>query len=634
MKTALLKKTNFQTKLSAVLITSCGIALVATLLTVLWRDYIEQREHIRQGQLVETTLLRESLTRNNEIINGPEILEVISRSSYPCIVQTGETNFANNRPLKGFPVEMPLFSQTSGKITTFAPEPTFSDFVLSQFFSYLTLLAFGLLTAYLLHRRFRRLVVTPLSDLASTAASITKDRDMSRRAPKHNEDEVGQLADVFNAMLDCVQQREDELQRTRKEIEEQVHLRTQELTIANAQLLKENQERAALEAQLQQTVKMEAIGKLAGGVAHDFNNILTVILGHTTLLKSPVPDSLREKSVNEIEKAAQRASQLTQQLLAFSRRQHFQKRPIDINAQLQDTSKMLQRLVGDTITMAMHLDPALPFAQADPNAVGQIIMNLIINARDAMNGKGALMLSTSVQRLQRNEIPHGYYACLEVKDTGCGMSPETLQHVFEPFFTTKPVGKGTGLGLATTYGIVRQHDGWIDVESVEGKGTTFRVYLPLCEEQNLPKEQTKEVEVVRGGTETILVVEDEEPVRCLVAYVLRRYGYKVIEAQHAKQALSLWEKHHKEIDLLFTDMIMPEGISGKELAKRLIHSKPTLPVIIASGYSEELIASKKGGINYQYVAKPFDTTSIAALIRNTLDAQKEAQKPTEELVAA
>ena len=388
-------------------------------------------------------------------------------------------------------------------------------------------------------------------------------------------------------------------------------------------------EHKRLEDQLRQAQKMEAVGQLAGGVAHDFNNILAAILMNLGLVQSEhaLPPGLAA-SLQEIEAEATRAANLTRQLLLFSRRQVMQLKPLDLNAVLDNLLKMLRRLLGENITLEFHAKTCLPSIEADAVMMEQVVMNLSVNARDAMPQGGRLTLSTGLAEFAREaarvntEARPGRYVCLTVADTGCGMDEATLKRMFEPFFTTKDVGKGTGLGLATVYGIVKQHQGWTDVASTPGQGTTFRVFLPALTDRapadsagppHLPTEK---------GHETILLVEDEPSVRKLVGICLRRNGYQVLEAAKGTEALDLWQEHRQKVDLLFSDMVMPEGMTGLELAQRLRLEKPDLKVVISSGYNVEML-SQNAPANQRvtYLSKPYQLATLASEVRQCLDEE-------------
>jgi len=388
-------------------------------------------------------------------------------------------------------------------------------------------------------------------------------------------------------------------------------------------------ERLMLEAQLRQSQKMESVGQLAAGVAHDINNILTVIQGHAGLLLNAVPpgdDSTR--SIKQISAASERAASFIRQLLTFSRKQIFRSKIIDLNAVLQNLKGMLPRLIGEDITLETHCEPNLPCIQADTGMVEQIVMNLAVNARDAMPKGGRLAIATSAAEIedaylrQHPEAQVGWFVCLTVSDTGCGMEPKVLQRIFEPFFTTKEVGKGTGLGLATVYGVVKQHHGWIEVQSEVGAGTTFKVFLPVAGKAgDGPADHplVKPSEAIRGGNETILLVEDEVGLLELLREILQQYQYRILVATSGVEALRVWDQYEGRVDLVLTDMIMPGGMTGGDLAAELKKRKPELKVIYASGYSSALTGKEFTQGENIFLAKPYQTSQVARLIRDTLD---------------
>jgi PAS domain S-box-containing protein len=384
-------------------------------------------------------------------------------------------------------------------------------------------------------------------------------------------------------------------------------------------------ERKQLEEQLRQSQKMEAFGQLAGGIAHDFNNLLTIIQGNVALLQEPLnPD--QAGSLVEIAKAAERAANLTRQLLTFSRRQLFQPKPLDLNEVVANTSKMLQRIIGEHIGLETHFAPGGAPIKADRTMMEQILINLAVNSRDAMPKGGRLVIQTaavvvSQADAQANpEARPGSFIRLKVTDTGCGIAPEAMERIFEPFFTTKEIGKGTGLGLATVFGIVAQHHGWIEVESKLNSGTTFHIYLPCLAESDKSQTEFSRAPDVRGGNETILLVEDEAPVRSLARTVLEQKGYHIIEADSGLSALELWQQHRDAIDLLLTDMVMPGGISGQELAGRLLSEKPGLKVIYNSGYTDEMLGENSPlRDNPNFMEKPFGPHKLLKQVRDCLD---------------
>lgn len=384
-----------------------------------------------------------------------------------------------------------------------------------------------------------------------------------------------------------------------------------------------------LEDRLRQSQKLEAIGQLAGGVAHDFNNILTVIQGHASVLlgKQALPEGILD-SLKEILLAAERAANLTRQLLAFGRRQVIQRTNLDMNEVVDHMSKMLRRILGEDITLEVQSSSSLPLIHADAGMIEQVILNLAVNSRDAMPKGGRLTIQTSALNVDEEyvrRIPEasvGPAVCLRVSDTGCGISPANLPHIFEPFFTTKELGKGTGLGLATVYGIIKQHQGWVEIQSAEGQGTTFRVYLSGVIAAAGEKEKKTDEIKIQGGTERILIVEDEKPLRELVKVILERYGYKTWTAHSGHEALLIWERQGGEIDLLFTDLVMPEGMTGRELAMRLRSERPNLKVIFTTGYSRDAVGESsilEGGS--LFLQKPYRPSILAKTIRDCLDAR-------------
>jgi CheY-like chemotaxis protein len=378
---------------------------------------------------------------------------------------------------------------------------------------------------------------------------------------------------------------------------------------------------------------MESVGQLAAGVAHDINNILTVIQGHAGLLLNITPpgaDSFR--SLKQISAASERAASFVRQLLTFSRKQIFRSKILDLNTVLQNLGNMLPQMLGEDISLETRCQPNLPHIEADTGMIEQIIMNLAVNSRDAMPKGGKLLIATSAIEIgaaytrQHPEARPGWFVCLTVTDTGSGMDHKVLQRLFEPFFTTKDVGKGTGLGLATIYGIVKQHQGWIEVQSEMGVGSTFKVFLPVASEtRNTPITPAVEPRPAQGGEETILVVEDETGLLELVRNVLQGYHYRVMAASSGVEALRVWDEHNGRVDLLLTDMIMPGGMTGNDLAAKLRKQKPGLKVIYTSGYSSELMGKDSGANNTTFLAKPYLPLQLAQAVRKCLDAPPESK---------
>jgi PAS domain S-box-containing protein len=387
-------------------------------------------------------------------------------------------------------------------------------------------------------------------------------------------------------------------------------------------------ERLSLEAQLRHSQKLESIGQLAAGVAHDFNNILTIIQGHShRLLARCGGDPAFSRPLKELGDAARRGASLTQQLLTFSRKQRMQPRVLDFNAVIANMSDMLQRLIGDDVALECAADPALPAIEADTGMLEQVVMNLSVNARDALPKGGRLVISTSAVDIDEEFVSHhpearpGRFVCLSVADNGCGMTKDTLNRIFEPFFTTKEVGKGTGLGLATVYGIVQQHQGWVDVSSELTVGTTFRIYFPVTDKKiPVPAVKSQGKPAVKGGNETILLVEDEPILRELARVILGDLAYRVLEAGTGAEAVKLFEECDGQVDLLLTDMVMPEGMTGRELAEKLRCRKPALKVVFTSGYSSDIMGGETAVRGeYKFLQKPYTPPLLAKMVRECLD---------------
>jgi len=385
-------------------------------------------------------------------------------------------------------------------------------------------------------------------------------------------------------------------------------------------------DRRRLEDQLRQSQKMEAVGRLAGGIAHDFYNLLTAILGYSKLLLTrpdPTPDWRQE--IQEIQAAAQRAAGLTHQLLAFGRRQVLVPEILDLGVVVSDMTRMLQRMVGETVTLRDVISPGRGMVKADRSQIEQVLMNLAVNARDAMPDGGTLTIEVGDATLDaeyENSHPGsraGAHVMLSVRDTGTGMDTTTRSHLFEPFFTTKEIGKGTGLGLATVYGIVKQSGGYIGVDSRPGEGTVFQVFLPRVAAPDAAQEPLPPVGAAPSGSETILVVEDDRAVRLLVREILEGAGYQVLEAHGGQEALRLARDHDGPIHLLLADVIMP-GMSGREVSDRLAAIRPGVPTLYMSGYTDDAIVRHGVAVrDVDFIQKPFTPEDLARRVRAALD---------------
>jgi signal transduction histidine kinase/HAMP domain-containing protein/ActR/RegA family two-component response regulator len=387
-------------------------------------------------------------------------------------------------------------------------------------------------------------------------------------------------------------------------------------------------ERLSLEAQLRQAQKMESVGQLAAGVAHDFNNMLTVIQGHAGMLQAS--KTLEQRAVTSAQAifyAAERAAGLTRQLLMFSRKNVMQPALLDLREVMGNMSKMMQRLLGETVLLQFVPPTEVPLVKGDPGMLEQVIMNLAVNARDAMPRGGILTINLFVVEIdaagarEHPEARPGIFVCLRVSDTGCGMDTATMARIFEPFFTTKEVGKGTGLGLATVYGIVKRHEGWIEVASQVARGTTFDIFLPASTAPmaTRPKQQAQTSQT-EGGQETIMVVEDEPVLREMAVEILKDCGYQVMQARSGADALQVLADHPNGLDLLLTDVVMPDGISGVDLALKLRTSRPALKIVFASGYSvEDLDTDFIRHGSASFLQKPYTHYSLAKMVRESLD---------------
>ena len=441
-------------------------------------------------------------------------------------------------------------------------------------------------------------------------------------------DHEGGVEYILNTGIDLTdrKQMEEALRRAHDELERRVEERTAELSQANASLLQQMAERKLLEKQLHQAQKMEALGRLTGGIAHDFNNLLTAIIGFTELIRLHcTPDDPIEELVDRVIGSSQRAAALVRQLLIFSRRQIIEPQILDLNRILAEVDKMLCRIIGEDIELKTLLQPNLWSVKVDSAQIEQVIVNLVVNARDAMPDGGRIIVETANVTLDEGYtaghlgVQPGQYILLAVSDTGIGMTDEIKARLFEPFFTTKPEGKGTGLGLATVYGIVKQSGGDIWVYSEVGQGTTFKIYLPRVETMAQPSLRPEVGTAMPKGKETILLVEDDPEVRALARLILHGQGYTLLEAGDGQEALNLFSRYSDPIHLILTDVIMP-GMNGKTLIEQLSQTQPNVKILFMSGYTDNMIA-QHGVLDpgLAFLQKPFSPVTLARKVREVLD---------------
>ncbi|HZR15877.1 MAG TPA: response regulator [Verrucomicrobiae bacterium] len=412
------------------------------------------------------------------------------------------------------------------------------------------------------------------------------------------------------------------------ELNERIARRTRDLENANQDLRREIQERLHAERQLRHAQKMEAVGQLAAGVAHDFNNILTVIHGHSSMLLMRLGETgAHARSLSEIRHSAERAANLVRQLLLFSRKQVLQFRNVELGDVVRSVSGMLRQLVGEHIFLETECQKSLPPIFADRGMLEQVTVNLTLNARDAMSRGGRIRLACCDVTLGPSDVRPdsdarpGRFVRFTVSDTGCGIDAEGLSHLFEPFYTTKEAGKGTGLGLATVFGIVKQHQGWIEVESTVNVGTTFNLFFPVSSQASQKAAETSEHTARPTGTETILLAEDEPSLRDMVHEVLSLHGYHVLTAGTGPAALEAWHREERRIDLLLTDLVMPGGMMGTDVAAELRRTNPELKVIFTTGYSPGMARAQhllEEGINF--LPKPYSPNKLAEIVRTCLDS--------------
>jgi signal transduction histidine kinase/ActR/RegA family two-component response regulator len=482
-------------------------------------------------------------------------------------------------------------------------------------------------------QRAQRSIVRPVAHVVKIAQSITSGKTRSRISAQAMGD-LHELAEAFNQIIDALQMTEARSQTAHTSLELKVGARTAELWKANKALREESELRLRAERDFQQAQKMDALGKLAGSIAHDFNNILTVIIGGAEYVRTKMgADHEAGSMLRTIEQAGERAAGLTRQMLTFSRNEVLSVETVNLNEASNEAGRMLQRLLGLNIELRLELSAEARPIRANANQIQQVLINLAINARDAMEGIGILTIATRNPEMdpelaRRNGVAmrEGWVE-LAVRDTGCGMDAATQARIFEPFFTTKPKGKGTGFGLATVFGIVRQNGGFIDVESALGEGSVFRVFLPAVEpeaEANVciveAQSETREF----GGGETLLLVDDEEDIRELATMTLEGNGYRVLSVPNAEQAIVLAEKHPGEIQALITDVVMP-GMTGVQLATILTKLIPDLNVLFVSGHSNESITEDTlQATRGDYLQKPYLGKTLVSKVQDLLKRRKEA----------
>jgi signal transduction histidine kinase len=419
---------------------------------------------------------------------------------------------------------------------------------------------------------------------------------------------------------------EEEMRRARDQLEVRVRERTEELSKANARLRREMTQRQETERRLLASAKLEALGKLAGGIAHDFNNLMSVVIGHASMLESKLDDSHSAQAA-QIRLAGEQAAALTQQLLAFSAARVDQREPLVLDEKVQEIARLIDRLLGDDISLDLDLEAGATEVLVDRSQLTQIIMNLALNARDAMPDGGILHIATRsvTAPAEGHDAASGLWGMLEVEDSGVGMDDETLERAFEPFFTTKAESRGTGLGLPTVSSVVARSHGHLDLHTEPGVGTRVRVYLPMSERRERPRAEAPPPTPIPRGQETILVVEDQAGVRQMVVHLLETLGYRVVAAASPPEALRLAEEHDGDFALLLSDVVMP-SMSGRELADRLQRKRGVLPVLFVSGYADdEVLRYGVAQGTTDLLQKPFTPSQLAERVREIIERFRKKQ---------
>lgn len=502
-------------------------------------------------------------------------------------------------------------------------------------FLVIAFLIFSFLVVLLITSRLQRIISHPILQLTKLARAVSVHRDYSVRAEKNSEDEVGVLIGAFNEMLTQIQNRDQALNRANEALESHVIERTRDLQAANEQLVREIEERKRAEQvllereeQLRQSQKMEAIGKLAGGVAHDFNNQLAIVQGYVDMVMSDVPEGSPARGrLMQISKAVERSSGLTQQLLMFSSKQPMQMRPINLNGHVGELKNMLERLMGEDIEVVLDLDNNLQIAHADPSNIDQVVTNLCVNARDAMAEGGTITIQTRMVEIddmycrQVSDARPGTFIRLSVSDRGTGMTANVLEHLFEPFFTTKGLGKGTGLGLSVVYGIMQSHEGWITVHSELGRGSRFDVFLKPIEEVAVLGNQTatEHAEDLAGHGERILLVEDEKALGEMTQLLLTERNYSVALCHSAMEARSVFAA--SDFDMILSDVMLPDG-RGPDLVLDLMKQRPNVVALLVTGYTDERSDSDRvRAAGLTLLQKPVSIQVLLKNVRLALEAR-------------